>query len=291
MKHIQQHMIKLEVQGFILDHRVRESSPNTIAYYEQELGYLVNSCQFVEEITPTLIREGLLLHGAAWFRAVKAFLLWFEKEEDIPDWKNPVRKVTPPPVRHDPLPGVTPDVIQTLLSACDKSSLGIRNRVIILMLFDTGARVSELCNLNIENVNLETGSVTILHGKGDKTRTTFIGTTTRRELIKYLRYRNGEPSDPLFLGRFSLKRITRRSIATMLDLLAIKANTQRATPHDFRRAFTKASLKRADVVSVARLLGHADTSLVWRYYYQNTEDLQKAHEASSPVDYITKARR
>src|SRR5512133_1992537 len=102
----QQHIISLEIQGFMLDRRVRNLSTLTLQYYTTQLGYLSRGCPFMEDITPPVLRQGILDHGHAWYRAVKAFLLWYERENEDPAWHNPIRKVTPPKRRTDPLPGI-----------------------------------------------------------------------------------------------------------------------------------------------------------------------------------------
>jgi integrase len=141
-----------------------------------------------------------------------------------------------------------------------------------------------LCDLNRGDIDLEKRIIIVKHGKGNKARNAFIGNACRNDLVKYLDLRPEiKDEDPLFSHKTG-KRFTRGGIESVIDGLAKTAKIKPPSPHDFRRAFTKAALRRTDVLSVARLLGHSDTSLVWKYYYQNTDDLQKAHEVASPVD-------
>jgi site-specific recombinase XerD len=173
-----------------------------------------------------------------------------------------------------------------MIGACERTRYGLRNKTILLMLIDTGIRVSELCSLNVEDVCIETGEVTIRHGKGDKPRSVFLGVKTRRELVKYLRIIQRNDNAPLFLGKTSLERITRRGVASMLEAVAKTACVPIPTPHDFRRAFTRSALENMDVITVSRLLGHSSTQVVWRYFYQQNDDLRRAHEKASPADKL-----
>lgn len=296
------HSLTTEIDGFILDRRARELSRNTIAFYTQELRIFQDYCHSkgidtVEDLDPGLIKGcmlGLETHRNnggihALYRSVRAFLNWFDTEDEIKNWSNPIKKIKAPKINQDPRPGVTVETIKKLLNTCDRSYYGLRDKAIILFLYDTGLRVTELCDLKFEDINLSTGTVLVKHGKGNKSRMVFFQTVCRRELIKYLRCRPDiKPEDPLFSHKNG-DPISRECVACQIDSRARRAKVDPPSPHDFRRAFTKESLKNADVLSVARLLGHSNTSLVWRYYYQNTEDLQKAHAKSSPVNNLKRA--
>jgi integrase/recombinase XerD len=294
------HMIRLEIQAFLLDRQAKECLPNTLIFYQNELKTFQRLCEAhgiaeMEKLTPTVIRAcivDLQSHRnkggiSAFGKAIRAFLNWFEEEDELPDWKNPIHKIKKIGEQNrQAIPGITPEEIQKLINVCGKKRMGIRNRAILFFLFDTGIRVTEMCNLKIKDVNLQTGQVNILSGKGGFSGVVFISTKCKRELLKYLRHRlKTQPGDPLFQSNLG-NHLTRRGVDTMLASLCQRAGIPKRSAHDFRRAFTKAALLKTDVVTTARLLRHKDTSLVMRYAHQDTEDLHKAHQLLSPADTL-----
>jgi len=88
---------------------------------------------------------------------------------------------------------------KNLLVCAAKKRMDLRNRAMLYFLYDTGIRVSEMCDLKIEDVNIQTGQVNILDGKGGFSGTVFISTKCKRELLKYLRHRlKLHPGDAYF---------------------------------------------------------------------------------------------
>jgi len=88
--------------------------------------------------------------------------------------------------------------LERLLNAPDENSLkGLRDRAILEMLFATGLRVSELCQLNRESVNLERGEFSV-KGKGGKIRLVFLSDSAKAILKKYLEKRT-DTEEPLFI--------------------------------------------------------------------------------------------
>ncbi len=175
-----------------------------------------------------------------------------------------------------------------MLDTCERRTLvGDRDRAIVLTLLDTGCRAAEFVLLNVGDVNLATGTAVVRQGKGNKPRTVFIGAKTRREVQRYLRHRGDlAPSDPLWAtdegGRLTvvgLRQIMRRR--------AERIGLPEPGLHTFRRAFAIACLRNGvDVISLQRLLGHADLSVIRRYLVQTEVDLAQAHQKGSPVDNL-----
>lgn len=294
------HMIRLETEAFLLDRQTKECRFNTLILYRRELKIFIELCEKheateMEQLTPFIIRACVVdlqsrrtKGGIAVFgRVIRAFCNWFEDEDEIPDWKNPMHKVKKIGEQNkEAIPGITPAEIQKLIGVCGKKRMGPRNRAILYFLFDTGVRVSEMCALKLQDVNFQTGQVKILDGKGGFSGAVFIGTKCKRELLKYLRHRIGlQPDSPLFLSNLG-EHLSRRGVDTMLDSLCKRAGISKQSAHDFRRAFTKSALRKTDVVTTARLLRHKDTSLVMRYAHQDTEDLRQAHQKLSPADNL-----
>jgi integrase/recombinase XerD len=220
--------------------------------------------------------------------AIKTFLRWWITETEIDGWKNPIIGVVPPPKNRAPLPGIPEGDYKKLLSVCGRDLYGQRDRAVMTFLYDTGLRVSEACAVRMKDLNFDTGAVWVANGKGDKSRTAFVGAVGLREITKYLRKlpATPKPDDPLFFrkgGGF----LRREGMDNIILRAAKRAGVPLYTPHDFRRAFTIQSLRNgADVLSISRLLGHADISLVQLYANQLEDDLKNIHDKTSPADNI-----
>jgi site-specific recombinase XerD len=222
----------------------------------------------------------------AFFRAVRAFLNWLEQEGELS--ANPVRRFGPPSVPEQLLDRMSLDDVRAMLGACDRrTELGCRDRALILALLDTGARAGEMIALNMEDVDLRTGTVLIHYGKGRKPRATFLGARSQRAMIRYLRYlRTATTGDPLW-STDDGKRLSYSGLRDILRRRAGAAGVPAPTLHSFRRGFAIRSLRNgADVYSLQRLLGHSSLQVLRRYLKQTREDLQEAHRRTGPVDNL-----
>lgn len=287
--------------GFLVDRQSQGLARGTIRYYRDELERFAVYLDLVgvvafEEITALIFRQYLLYLGQeregqpgrspggvhAAFRAIRALLNWYEKEFEPADWKNPVKKVRGPKVSKNPLPGVSVETIGRMIRACKKS----RDRLILMMLFDTGCRAAELMALNVGDCDLINGAVRIRRGKGGKARTVFLGGKSRKALRAYLKERGPiEAGDPLFLSQTG-ERLT---YGGLVHVVRDRAENAGVDPlpgvHDFRRAFALAMLRNGvDLARLAELMGHGDLEILRRYLALVDDDLRLAHAQGSPVD-------
>lgn len=296
----QNHLISREIIAFIIDRRAANRSPATIKYYQTELDWFADYAKSqkattLEDLTPELLREYLIHQSThrspmgvhASYRAVKAWLNWWEVELDDPIWRNPIKKVRPPKISTDAQPGATMTQIHALLDTCKRDRLGQRDRAIILTLLDTGLRKSEFLKLNLIDLDLKTGAVQVRAGKGGKDRMVFTGNRSRREIIRYLRSReNTAPTSPLWTTQTG-GRLTPSGLRQIVRRRAALAGVPEPAIHDFRRAFAIQSLRNGcDLVTLMRLMGHTSPNVLRRYLYLVEADLQAAHEKSSPVDNL-----
>ena len=201
---------------------------------------------------------------------------------------NPVRRIKGPRVSNTPLEPVTLEQAKAMLAACDpKGEIGARDRAVILCLLDSGLRASEMTALNRGDLNLERGALVVRHGKGDKQRVTFLGAKSRRELLRYLRFRGDTPlTAPLFAGDEG-RRLCYESLRDIVRRRAKDGGIPPPTLHSVRPAFALTALRNGmDVYSLQELMGHADLTVLRRYLAQTEQDLRSAHERSGPVDHL-----
>ncbi|MDP1547725.1 MAG: tyrosine-type recombinase/integrase [Anaerolineales bacterium] len=303
----QKHMTLVKIDGletwaaaFLRDRKTGGLSAYTVEFYRAQLEIFLTYCKAqnvteVISVTPDNLRGYMLdleakgrnaggRHAA--FRAVRAFLRWYEAEAEPEGWVNPIRKVKPPKVNHDPIKGVPTEEIKAMLETCGGDFISVRDRALLLCLLDTGARAAEFMALNISDVDFVGGAVDIRKGKGGKSRTVFIGKKSRKALRAYMRLRGD--GDPALWVTKNGGRLAVKSLRQVLTKRADLAGVPVPSPHDFRRSFALALLRaRVDVFSIQRLMGHATLDVLRRYLAQDTEDLRGAHERASPGDNLT----
>ena len=188
---------------------------------------------------------------------------------------------------------VSEDELERLLSAPNSSSLKeIRDRAILELLFSTGLRVSELCALGRDSLNLDRGEFSV-RGKGEKVRVVFLSESAKVALKAWLTKRK-DMSEALFVNFKNLEaklpsggltpnenRLTSRSVERMIKYYAIKAGiSKKVTPHILRHCFATDLLQNgADLRSVQMLLGHSNISTTQIYTHITNRQLRDIHRA------------
>lgn len=179
--------------------------------------------------------------------------------------------------------------INKLLSTPDDNTLlGARDRAMLEVLFSTGVRVSELVDLNFEDVDFE-GGVIRVRGKGKKQRTTPIGSTAITAIRKYLDLRRADArsasfdQNALFVNKHG-QRLSTRSVRRKLDKYLTMAGLDPSiSPHTLRHSFATHMLARgADLRSVQELLGHQSISTTQIYTHLTMPRLKTAYDEAHP---------
>lgn len=220
--------------------------------------------------------------------AIRSFLKYMiveEKMDVIPPEQITLGKPDPrvPKVLEE-------DQLKFLFDVQDLNKLsGLRDRTMLEVLFSTGLRVSELCNLNVDSINLDTGEFAVV-GKGRKIRTVYLSPSAIDWLSRYLSTRK-DNFVPLFL-RYSGKkmakddatgeslRLTPRSVERLVKGYALRAGIAvDATPHTLRHTFATGLLREgADLRSVQELLGHSNVSTTQIYTHVTNRQLKDVHK-------------
>ncbi|MEK7621647.1 MAG: site-specific tyrosine recombinase/integron integrase [Patescibacteria group bacterium] len=173
---------------------------------------------------------------------------------------------------------ITPEELERLLQAPNQAAaVGRRDRAIFELLFSTGLRISELCNLNRESVNLETDEFSV-RGKGGKVRVVFLSPQAKQALKIYLDKRP-DMSEALFVNHQEV-RLTPRSVERFIKHYAITAGIMKpVTPHTLRHSFATDLLRNgADLRAVQLLLGHANIATTQIYTHITDRELRSVHQ-------------
>jgi len=167
------------------------------------------------------------------------------------------------------------------------SSIGLRDKALIELLYSTGLRVSELCGLRVADLQMEVGCLRCI-GKGNKERLVPIGKNALAIVDEYLKASRpvlqGSGNSPfLFLNRKG-KALNRMAVWKLLVDYGNQAGiVKQLSPHMLRHSFATHLLDRgADLRSVQMMLGHADISTTQIYTHVVEERLKQVYKAHHP---------
>jgi len=287
--------------------QIKNASPNTIRNYERSLDLLQQalpeSARLEDVKLETIDRLRDLLFEKRNKRGetlskrtqniylipIRSFLKFCIKRELSDDCLSP-EKIELIKVEPTDASGISLEELDRLRFTQGSKNVFIeaRDRAIIEMLFSTGLRISELCALNRENVNLDTREFTVI-GKGRKVRTVYLTGSAVELLAHYLSQRednwspffvNARTRSDEFETKGESRRLTRTAIEIMVRDRGRRAGiTKPVTPHKLRHTFATTLLRNgADLRSVQELLGHANIATTQIYTHFVNADLKKTHE-------------
>ena len=175
--------------------------------------------------------------------------------------------------------------MERLLMAPDVSGeLGLRDRAILETMYASGLRVSEVCSLQISDVELDAGILTCT-GKGNKTRKVPMGRSAVEWLKSYLakrrKHENFEVNN-LFVSMLG-RPLTRQDVFKLVKEYGTTIGRADISPHTLRHSFaTHLVQNSADIRSVQQMLGHADISTTQIYTHLTDQHLRKTYEKFHP---------
>lgn len=172
-------------------------------------------------------------------------------------------------------------------AAKTNTTYGLRDYCIIELMYSAGLRVSELCFLKIEHINIESGILRVF-GKGFKERIVPLGVNASKALDAYLvcsrpSFVNTNTDTAVFLSRLG-KGLSRKTIWHLIKRYSEKALIKKVIkPHTLRHSFATHLLEGgADLRSIQDLLGHADISTTQIYTSMQKARLQEEHAIHHP---------
>jgi len=290
-----------ELKNQFLEHLEieRNYSPKTIANYAR---YIDRFLVWAKIANPKEMTEGLVREYRVWLNrlevreknlgaktqnnyliALRQFLKYLAKR-DVPSLSAEKVELGKQEMRE--IEFLDEDELHRLLNAPDgllrkepKNKLALlRDKAILETLFSTGLRVSELCALNRDQVDMKGGEFSV-RGKGRKIRMVFLSKRAIEALEAYLKER-GDIEEALFIGKKG-ERLTPRAIQRMIKKYAALAGIagKKVTPHQLRHQLATDLLRGgADLRSVQEILGHANVSTTQIYTHFTNPELKKIHE-------------
>lgn len=281
---------------FLLDCTARRLTIGTQSFYKAKLSPFIRWCEAkgvtgLEDMQAVHIRQYLssilernltAQYQNNIARAIRAWLNYCVRDELIP--KSPFDRVKMPKLAKKILPAFSQEDIKNILRVCRTK----REEAICLTLLDSGVRATELVTLNVNDLNMKSGTLIVRAGKGQKDRTTYVGARTRKAILRYLAER-GSPAatEPLFISHHN-ERLTLSGIVQIMRRLRKRSGVAHCAAHTFRRTFAIKSLRNGMNVHVlAQLMGHADIQMLRKYLDITEEDLKASADKHGVVDNMT----
>lgn len=278
---------------FILSRQAMLCTKQTMRFYSYNLSNILdwmkeNGVKTPEDITSRYVRAYLAemegnglsdsyIHSHA--RIIKTFTHFLLQEEYI----EKEIMFTMPKIEKKRLKILSADELQKVLKACTNP----RDKVIILLLADSGVRRAEACAVNWGDVDIKRGIVRVQRGKGKKYRTVIIGVTTRRALLAYRRTVNHKDASPLIQTKNGT-RLTHGGLRSAILRIGERAGIK-ISPHTLRRTFaTLARRAGMDLLELQALMGHSSLDMTKRYIEMLEDDLINAHREHGPIDKYIK---
>ncbi|MEY2732617.1 MAG: hypothetical protein RLZZ523_488 [Actinomycetota bacterium] len=279
----------------------RGLSKNTIAAYRRDLDkfllFLERQNLTISQATTMQISEfnGFLRQSqlsessiARHIVAVRSLYAFLSKDQGI---ENVAKDVNPPKIPKRLPKALSIGDIELMIAAYGEDLAGIRNRALIETLYATGARVTEIIQLNIGDISRTEGdTVTVkVRGKGGKERLVPMGKFAQHALDQYLtRARpsmaRSSQSDALFINEKQGSRLTRQSAWQIVMKAAEKAGIERdISPHALRHSFATHLLDGgADIRVVQELLGHSSVTTTQIYTLVTIDKLRESYASAHP---------
>lgn len=293
-KHTFGDMVFSFFRGYLREQR--GCSPNTVASYGDSVRLLVEHARkasgaridgiSVEDIDEKVVldflnslereRNNLPVTRNQRLAAIKSFFRFLATQE--PELIAVCERICAIPaksVESGPVDSMSEEQARAIVDAAKPVSLaGTRDRAILLLFHNTGARVQEIADLNVGDLRLKQAPMVQLTGKGGKRRVVPLWPETAEAIEPHLQFRRNEgiESDALILnqkneriGRFGLAHIVKKH-KTIAQEDCESLRNLNVTPHTFRHT-TALALARAgvDIVTVKEWLGHADVKTTSMY--------------------------
>jgi integrase/recombinase XerD len=254
---------------------------------ERRIGLLRARRGDVVDFLGKLYRAGLDSRSVArQLVTIRNFYRYLLVEELVQE--DPAANIESPKIRQSLPEFLSVEEVERLLGQPDADTvIGLRDLAMIELMYSTGLRVSEVCNLRVTDLHWESGRLRCI-GKGNKERIVPVGRRALSVLERYLRGSRpkllGEAMSPYLFLNSHAGRINRVAVWKSLSMYGRKAGFRKPLmPHMLRHSFATHLLDRgADLRSVQMLLGHSDISTTQIYTHVVEERLKQVYKAHHP---------
>jgi len=310
------------VQSYLHTHLTEWRSQHTVAYYDGILNRFLwyarreewpkdsqlitehHMREFLGYVSGEVSRWGAKSRGAEssahrasprtvhhYYRALTAFFNWVVREGFLDE--SPMAKVKVTQPKSKVIRPYTLEQLEGMLATCEWDCqhrgifIGSRNRAIILLLLDTGLRLTELANIRLQDIDGDSGWIKVT-GKFSKERVVRIGQTAQNALRQYLIHRPEHGRQEVWLTSQG-RPLHSAGIQSMVDRIKVRAGiADEGCVHRFRHTFALSFLRTdGNPFNLQYLLGHSSLEMVRHYTATlGMEDALTAHIKASPADNL-----
>jgi site-specific recombinase XerD len=282
---------------------VKRASQNTIEAYSRDINQFISFCQShniseIKKINEKTIRQFIislgevLLSKSSISRKLSSLRHLFDYaiRNDLID-KNPIAKIPNPKVTRKLPETINLDSFLEIYRLIDKdfadnlisTDIAARTKAIFELLYGCAFRVSELCSLNIGDIDFHDMSIKVL-GKGSKFRTVPIGLKSLKVIKEYFNFlRFDKSSQPLFVDKKN-ERLNRHYVYQLVKkYISRVSDIHKKSPHILRHSAATHMLDRdADIMAIKEILGHENLSTTQIYTHVSIERLKKSYKKAHP---------
>ena len=291
------------VRSWVRSLRARNLSPKTVKTYREaaeglgtylartdgprDLGWILR--EHVEGFIVHLLDTSTDSTANNRYRSLQQFFKWALAEGEIQ--ADPMALMRAPVITEKEIPLVPDDTLKKLLKACaGREFTELRDTAIIRVLIDTGVRREEVASIPLDDLDLDTDSVTITR-KGRRPATLDLSAKTCQALERYLRARSHHPlarRPELWLGEKARGPLTADGIRQMLDRRCDEAGIPHIHPHQFRHTAADYAMKSGmSDNDIMRNFGWKSRQMLARYAAANADErAREAHRRRSPGDRV-----
>lgn len=223
---------------------------------------------------------------ASYVRSIRSLWSWLKREKFIND--NPFEQVKPPATTERIVEPLTPEDVSNLLKAIPrKEYTGYRDSCVIITMYGTGLRISEVVDLYEDNVNFDSGQIKVI-GKGKKERSVFMSASVFKALYKYNLQQRPDVTSYYFFVHKDGRPLTRFYFEHRMHSYVKKAGiTTICTPHILRYSFAIQFLRNGgDIFTLQKILGHSTLEMTRRYLKIANSDVEAKMKAYSPAEQL-----
>jgi len=285
-----------KVDAFIDLSEAAEYSQATLAGYRQKLGDFVRFMNSLGITKPHEVQEEHIVkyilfkkktcNGVSvntYYRYVKTWFNWMLDPVRKIITASPFAGMKTPSVPKTVIKPLTYEQIQRMLACCTPLLRGVRDKAIVMLIYDSGLRRTEVSNIRLSDVDLKRGAIKVM-GKGAKERYVGIGDETRKAILKYLYMRKDTEPWLFVTQKGNASKMTPNGIYLEVKRLMKRAGITgvKLGTHTLRHSFATEAIRRgANLFHVQSLLGHSSLHMTRRYAQtvDSEEAISRCHDS------------
>jgi integrase/recombinase XerD len=268
------------LEAFLSSLRLKNNSQNTINGYRVDVskmfGKIDKHCLQIDSKDLNLYFLGMSSKApktvARSMAAVRSFYRWLKKNDYLKE--IPIDKLETPKMPKRLPKYLTDEEVRKVIDVIKSH----RNKTIVMLLYSSGMRISELWSLNRDTIDFKNKQMRIV-GKGNKERTAFLNEETKEMLEKYLASRIDD--NPALFVNCNAERLGRREIQKFMKKAGLDAGLKKpVTPHKMRHSFGSRMVQNgAPIQVVQQCLGHNDIATTQIYSFLDNKTISDGYRS------------